>query len=100
MHASFLFGPVLVAVAAIAQSKSKPSRIKQGSINLVFLIPLLLIVILPIFDGVIHYHVDYVKSNIWKTKGYTPADQMYWVTHGVDQLLHLLTYVAIVALCV
>ncbi|MFL2876291.1 MAG: tetratricopeptide repeat protein [Pontiellaceae bacterium] len=44
IHASFLFGPVLVAAAAIAQSKSKPSRIKQGSINLVYLIPLLLIV--------------------------------------------------------
>ena len=66
----------------------------------IFNIPLLLIIILPIFDGVIHYHVDYVKSNIWKTKGYTPENQMYWITHGVDQLLHLLTYVAIVALCV
>ena len=66
----------------------------------IFIIPLLLIIILPIFDGVIHYHVDYVKSNIWKTKGYTPENQMYWITHGVDQLLHLLTYVGIVALCV
>ena len=66
----------------------------------IFNIPLLLIIILPIFDGVIHYHVYYVKSNIWKTKGYTPENQMYWITHGVDQLLHLLTYVGIVALCV
>ena len=53
-----------------------------------------------IFDGVIHYHVDYVKSNVWKTKGYTSQTQMYWITHGVDPTLHLLTYVAIVALCV
>ena len=44
MHASFLFGPVLVAVAAIAQSKSKSFRLKQAPINLVYLIPLLLIV--------------------------------------------------------
>ena len=44
MHASFLFGPTLVAIAAIAQAKSKPSRIKQSPINLVYLIPLLLIV--------------------------------------------------------
>jgi hypothetical protein len=55
---------------------------------------------LAIVDAVLHYHIDYVKSNVWKTRGYTPANQMYWVTHGVDQLLHLLTYVAIVALCV
>lgn len=66
----------------------------------IFNIPLLLIFILPIFDGVLHYHIDYVKSNVWKTKAYTSAHQMYWVTHGVDQLLHFLTYVAIVALCV
>ena len=57
-------------------------------------------ILLGLLDSVVHYHVDYVKSNVWKTKGYTPANQMYWITHGVDQLLHLLTYVAIVALCV
>ena len=44
MHASFLFGPALVAVAAITQSKSKSFRLKQAPINLVYLIPLLLIV--------------------------------------------------------
>tara|TARA_B100001057_G_scaffold479914_1_gene552145 strand:+ start:3655 stop:4014 length:360 start_codon:yes stop_codon:yes gene_type:complete len=66
----------------------------------IFNLPLVWIILMSIFDGVVHYHVDYVKSNIWKTKGYTPANQMYWITHGVDQLLHLLTYVAIVALCV
>lgn len=52
-------------------------------------------------DAVIHYHIDYAKSNIWKSKGYTSIDQMFWVTHGVDQLLHLLTYIGIIyLLCV
>ena len=54
---------------------------------------------LAIGDTIIHYHIDYVKSNVWKEKGYTSMDQMYWVTHGVDQLLHLLTYVGIIILC-
>lgn len=52
-------------------------------------------------DSIIHYHIDYAKSNIWKSKGYTSMDQMFWVTHGVDQLLHLLTYIGIIyLLCV
>tara|TARA_B100002019_G_scaffold291296_1_gene311065 strand:- start:881 stop:1240 length:360 start_codon:yes stop_codon:yes gene_type:complete len=66
----------------------------------IFELPLLLILILPVLDGVVHYHVDYVKSNFWKGKNLGPQDQLYWVAHGVDQLLHFLTYVAIVALCV
>ena len=49
-----------------------------------------------LLDTVLHYHIDYVKSNVWKTKGYTAQDQMYWITHGTDQLLHLLTYVLII----
>lgn len=51
---------------------------------------------LSIADAIIHYHIDYVKSNVWKSKGYTAVDQMYWVTHGVDQFAHFLTYVGII----
>ena len=51
-------------------------------------------------DMIIHYHVDYVKSNFWKSKNLTPMDQQYWIAHGVDQLLHLLTYVGIIYVCV
>ena len=68
-----------------------------------FFIPWYLLILLPLFDFIIHYHVDYVISNFWKSRNLVPADQMYWVTHGVDQLLHLLTYIAItwiVSLCV
>ena len=32
---------------------------------LLFLIPVILFGLL---DSIIHYHVDYVKSNVWKTK--------------------------------
>lgn len=59
-------------------------------------VPTLFSIMLGILDAVIHYHVDYVKSNFWKHKKLGPADQMYWVTHGVDQLAHFLTYVLIV----
>ena len=58
-------------------------------------VPIIWAAILGILDTVVHYHIDYVKSNFWKSRNLGPADQMYWVTHGVDQLLHLLTYIAI-----
>lgn len=54
------------------------------------------VILFGLIDSIIHYHVDYVKSNVWKTKNYTPDTQMYWVTHGVDQMLHLFTYVFII----
>ena len=55
-----------------------------------------ILILFGLLDSIIHYHVDYVKSNVWKTKNYGPNDQMYWVTHGVDQMLHLFTYVFII----
>lgn len=61
-------------------------------------IPILWCILLGILDFLLHYHIDYVKSNVWKTKGYGPEDQMYWVTHGVDQFLHFATYILIVAI--
>ena len=63
-------------------------------------IPTLYALALSIADGVAHYHIDYVKSNFWKHKNLTPADQQYWMAHGADQLAHFLTYVVIIILCV
>lgn len=54
------------------------------------------VILLGLLDSIIHYHIDYAKSNVWKYKKYTPEDQMYWVTHGVDQMLHFLTYIFII----
>lgn len=51
---------------------------------------------LGVADAFIHYHVDYIKSNFWKSKKLTAMDQQYWIAHGVDQLAHLLTYIGIV----
>lgn len=49
------------------------------------------------FDGVIHYHIDWAKMNINAKMGWGPTThEQFWVLLGVDQLLHALTYVAIV----
>lgn len=43
----------------------------------------------------LHYHIDWLKEQIVKHEGWTPKDTPFWWALGVDQLLHGLTYVAI-----
>lgn len=51
-------------------------------------------------DSLIHYHIDYIKQHVWKSKKLTSMDNLYWMVHGVDQFLHFLTYVLIVLLTI
>jgi Protein of unknown function (DUF3307) len=55
-------------------------------------------VILAGLDGVIHYHIDWAKTNL--TKGYTPTDKEFWLLLGADQGLHYLTYIGLIAILV
>lgn len=48
----------------------------------------------------IHYHVDWAKEQVTRGLGLTPQTAGYWHTLGVDQLLHGLTYLGIVAVLV
>ena len=52
-------------------------------------------IILSTLDGIIHYHVDWLKSKL--TIGLTPVDHKFWVLLGADQLVHYLTYAFILA---
>ena len=45
----------------------------------------------------VHYHIDWLKERILAEGSWGPEDRAYWRTFGVDQMLHNLTYVAIVA---
>jgi len=49
-------------------------------------------------DFTIHYHVDYWKSNLCRKFNLTPSDKWFWTAIGLDQLLHGLTYVALIHL--
>ena len=49
-------------------------------------------------DGVIHYHIDWAKTNL--SRGLTPADRKFWVWLGADQGLHYLTYILIIGIIV
>lgn len=48
-------------------------------------------------EFLVHYHVDWVKMNFNKRRGWGPTThQEYWVLLGIDQLFHYLTYIVIV----
>lgn len=56
--------------------------------------------ILALLDGLIHYLIDFLKVNITESAGLKPDNsEWYWVLLGIDQLLHFLTYVGLVYLC-
>lgn len=48
-------------------------------------------------EFVLHYHIDWFKERTTRRQSLTPQDACFWHVLGTDQLLHGLTYVAIVA---
>jgi hypothetical protein len=54
---------------------------------------------LAVADTLIHYHVDFIKENIVKIKGWTTANAKFWWALTADQFAHNVTYIALVAIC-
>jgi len=49
-------------------------------------------------DMIIHYHVDWAKMNLNAKLGWGPTThEEFWWLLGLDQFLHTLTYIGIVA---
>lgn len=56
-----------------------------------------LCILAALFDGLVHYHVDWAKTNINSYMGWGPTThEEFWYLLGADQLLHYLTYFLIV----
>ncbi len=74
------------------------------------LTPLVYLVLLPgsllmvgaiaLGEFLLHYHIDWLKEQITHRNGWTAQDRGFWHALGTDQLLHGLTYLAIVAVLV
>jgi len=60
--------------------------------------PLRAIVIIMIGEFLIHYHTDWTKANVDAHFEWGQTDARYWMLFGADQLIHQLTYLAIVVL--
>ena len=58
--------------------------------------PLMVLIWIVLAEWVAHYHIDWAKGRYSDSVGHTPADPGYWRAFGFDQLLHQLTYVAMV----
>lgn len=49
------------------------------------------------FDMLVHYHIDWAKMNISQHYNLQPNNsERFWILLGFDQLLHHLTYFAII----
>lgn len=49
-------------------------------------------------DFMAHYHIDWAKMNISKKLNLRPDNsELFWIFLGLDQLLHHLTYFAMIA---
>lgn len=59
-------------------------------------VPLTIAAALLAAEFVIHYHLDWCKDQVVRRQGWTSHDTPFWWALGIDQLLHGLTYVAIV----
>jgi hypothetical protein len=56
---------------------------------------------LAFLDFFVHYFIDWGKMNLNAKLGLKPDNsEWFWILLGVDQLLHFVTYVGIVALLV
>ncbi len=58
---------------------------------------LLLALAITVGEFLVHYHVDWLKEQINRRKGWTVNDHSFWSLLGTDQFVHGLTYLAIVA---
>lgn len=59
---------------------------------------LLFAVMILVGEYLVHYHVDWLKEQVNKSRGWNPNVPAFWRSFGVDQLAHTLTYITIVYL--
>mgnify|MGYP000227006797 CR=1 FL=1 len=79
-------------------------RVQHAGIHAILTLLVVLIVGLPLsvaltlfaIDGVVHFHIDWLKGTYSESSGEGPDQRNYWRAFGVDQLAHQLTYVGMV----
>ena len=58
--------------------------------------PLAFVLMLCLMEAVVHYHIDWGKGRHAAATDHAPTDAAYWRAFSIDQLLHQLTYVAMI----
>jgi len=49
-------------------------------------------------EFIVHYHIDWTKEQFIKRNGWQPDKAWFWRALGLDQLAHMLTYIAMIGL--
>lgn len=62
----------------------------------VFGAPLTFILIVAALEWIIHFNIDFVKASYSDKNRLEPSQAAFWRAAGLDQLMHNLTYVAMV----
>lgn len=57
-------------------------------------------IFLALIDAVVHYHVDWAKVKLNNRYGWTTNNAHFWNALGADQLLHALTYIALIGMVI
>ena len=65
-----------------------------------FSLPVALFATLVAVEFVIHYLIDFTKTNSGDQISSAENPRVFWMIHGFDQLLHHLTYIALAILIV
>jgi len=55
----------------------------------------IIVVLLSLLEGFIHYIIDWTKMNLNRIMEWHPNTEWFWHLLGLDQLLHYLTYLLI-----
>lgn len=55
---------------------------------------------LAVLDFILHYHIDWLKSNLTNCLKVSPTHKTYWFLMGADQTLHQFTYLLLAYLTV
>lgn len=78
--------------------------ITHAGTHALFSIPALLIlgadlrgiIVLVIGEFLVHYHTDWLKAHTDRKRAAAGQDHTYWMLFGLDQLIHQLTYIAMI----
>jgi hypothetical protein len=55
--------------------------------------------LLSLIEGILHYHIDWLKVNVVKKYKWGPTTHEQWFyAFGIDQFLHYMTYILILSI--
>lgn len=86
-----------------------PGGLLHSGIHVALTLPVFLILapsslamVIAILAGefIVHYHLDWAKEQLVKRYGLTQTDPWFWYLFGLDQLGHMLTYLAIIVVLI